>query len=119
VALTAAALLVGVADNPPGVALLFCAGFTLVLAVVHRWRSSKKFGFLFLGAVLGFFIMVVVHNFAEVGADQVSHIPVLFFFLSAVSVIGFLAAIFICPVASLVGAIGWVAMLGREARKAA
>lgn len=117
--LIVAASLVGVADNPPGVALLYGAGLAAVLAVSHRWKTPRKFGFLLLGAVLGFFIMVVVHNFAEVGAERIPHLPVLAFLLSALSVIGFIVAVIICPVVGLVGLFGWMATTGRKVEEGA
>jgi hypothetical protein len=111
--LAIAASLVGISDNPPGIALLYGAGLTFALAIAHRWASPKKFGLLFLGSLVGFFIMVVIHNFAEVGAHRISNLPVLAFLLSAISVIGFIAAVIICPMTGLVGAIGWIATLGK------
>jgi len=111
VVLTAAALLVGITDNPPGIALLYGAGLTLVLTVTHRWKSRRSYGLLILGAVVGFFILAAIHNFAEVGAERIAHIPVIPLILSAISVVGFLAALIVCPVACLVGAVGWVATL--------
>jgi hypothetical protein len=117
--LIVAASLVGIADNPPGVALLYGAGLTGVLTVSHRWKTPRKFGFLMLGAVLGFFIMVVVHNFAEVGAETIPHLPVLAFLLSALSIIGFIVAVIICPVAGLVGLFGWMATSGRKVEEGA
>ena len=119
VALTVAAVMVGIADNLPGIALLYCAGFTLVLATTHRWRNPGQFGWLLLVSILGFFIMVVVHNFAEVGADRISHLPALALFLSAVSVIGFVTAVIVCPVAVLVGVLGFVATTDLKAKKEA
>lgn len=107
--LIAAASAVGISDNPPGIALLYGSSLTLVLAVAHRWRSPKKFGLLLMGAIIGFVVMVAVHNFAEVGAERVADIPVLPLLLTVISVIGFLTALFICPAAGIVGAVGWVA----------
>jgi hypothetical protein len=106
--LTAAALAVGIADNPPGIVLLYGAGLTLVLALTHGWRSSKKFGLLFLGAIVSFFVLAAVHNFAEVGAHRIVDIPVIPLVLTVISVVGFIAAVILCPVAGLVGAVGWV-----------
>jgi len=116
VVLTGAASLVGIADNLPGIALLYSAGLALVLAVAHRWKSPHRFGFLILGAVVGFILMVVVHNFAEVGADRLSHLPALAFILSAFSVVGFILAVIVCPVAGAVGALGFVATLDKRAK---
>jgi hypothetical protein len=119
VVLIIAALLVGISDNPPGILLLYGAGLALVLAVTHRWRSPRKFGFLFLGAAVGFFITVAIHNFAEVGAERISNLPLLAYPLSAVSVAGFILAVIVCPAAAAVGALGWITTVvrgGREAR---
>ena len=114
VILTIAASLVGIADNLPGIALLYSAGLALVLAVSHRWKRPDRFGFLFLAAVVGFFVMVVVHNFAEVGADRLSHLPALALLLSAFSVVGFITAVIICPVAGVVGVLGFVTKLDKK-----
>jgi hypothetical protein len=48
-ALATAAVLVGVNDNLPGVVLALLAGIALVTALVHHWRSPRRF--LTLGAV--------------------------------------------------------------------
>lgn len=39
----AGAFLLGVDDNPPGIALAVIAGTSLVTAFVHHWRSPKRF----------------------------------------------------------------------------
>ncbi len=38
-----AAFLVGVADNLPGLALVYVAVTAFMLALVHTWRSVKRF----------------------------------------------------------------------------
>jgi hypothetical protein len=100
------ASLVGISDNPPGIALLYAAGVCLVLAVAHRWRSPRKFGLLMGGSVIAFFVMVVIHNFAEVGAERIAHLPAIAVPLSAISVLGFILAVIICPAAVAIGLIG-------------
>ena len=70
-----------------------------------------------LGAVAGFFVLAVVHNFAEVGADRIADIPVVPQVLTVISVAGFLAAVIVCPMAGIVGAVGWVVNLGRDSRR--
>jgi MFS family permease len=114
VVLTAAALVVGISDNPPGIALLYGAALTLVLAGTHGWRSPQKFALLLVGALLGFFVLAVIHNFAEVGAHRIAQIPVLPLILTVISVVGFIAALIVCPMAALVGAVGCVANLKRR-----
>jgi peptidoglycan/LPS O-acetylase OafA/YrhL len=39
----AGAVLVGIEENPPGIALAMLAGGMLVTAFVHHWRSPKRF----------------------------------------------------------------------------
>jgi hypothetical protein len=64
---------------------------------------------------VGFFLMAVIHNFAEVGAERIPNLPVLAFLLTAISVVGFMAAVIVCPAAWVVGFLGWVATaLGRK-----
>jgi hypothetical protein len=110
--LTAAALVVGISDNPPGIILLYGAGLTLVLSLTHRWRRPDRFGLLLLGSVIGFVLMGVLHNFAEVGAHRIPHLPILALLLSGVSVVGFIAAVIVCPVAGAVGLIGFARFAG-------
>jgi hypothetical protein len=112
--LVVAAFAVGISDNPPGIVLLYGAGMTAVLTLAHGWRSPEKFGYLLLGSILGFFVMAVIHNFAEVGAERISHLPVLAFLLTVVSVVGFFAAVIVCPAAGVVGFLGWVATVVRK-----
>jgi len=105
---------VGISDNLPGIALLYGAGLTLVLAVTHRWKNPRKYGLLLLGGVVGFFVLAAIHNFAEVGADRIAPVPVIPMILSAISVVGFLAALIVCPMACLVGAVGGVVTLKKS-----
>ena len=53
-ALAAAAGLVGISDNPPGILLAYGAAAALVLAFVHPWRTSRQFRYLLYGSFLGF-----------------------------------------------------------------
>lgn len=50
VASAVGAVLVGVDDNPPGVALAALGGIMCVTAFVHHWRSPKRFLALAAGA---------------------------------------------------------------------
>ena len=106
VLLAAAALLIGVSDNPPGIILLYSAGLTLLLAATHRWRDPRKFWYLLLGSLIGFFLFAAIHNFSEVGAGSIGHLPVLAWVLSAISAIFFLLAVILCPVGVVLGAVG-------------
>ena len=101
-------LAVGIPDNPPGILLSYLSSLALVLAVTHRWKDPRRFGILFLACAVGFVVLVVIHNFSEVGSEMISHIPVLAVSLSTVSVISFLLALFVCPWGCVVGAIGGI-----------
>jgi hypothetical protein len=107
-ALTVMAAVVGVADNPPGIALLYAGGVTLILAGTHRWRSPKRFGTLLVVSAVGFVLNVLVHNFSEVGAEMIAHLPVLASMLMGISIVTFFLAVIVCPVGGLVGAVGGI-----------
>ena len=53
----AGAVLVGVDDNPPGLALAVLAGALLVTAFVHHWRSMKRF---FVLSVIAFGLSAIM-----------------------------------------------------------
>ena len=114
--LTAAALWVGISDNPPGIALLYGAGATLVLAGTHQWRNPKSFVVLLGASAIGFVLSVLIHNFSEVGAERIAHLPVLAAVLTAISVVSFFLAVIVCPMGGLVGTVGGIATLftGRD-----
>jgi len=112
-----AALALGISDNPPGIALLYASGLSLVLTVAHRWREPRKFAWLLLAAFLGFFATAVIHNFAEVGAASISSLPLLSMALSVISVLGFMLAVVVFPSAGLVGLLGLLVMMVRGAPK--
>jgi hypothetical protein len=112
----AAALLVGISDNPPGILLAFVAATALVLAFVHPWRSAKQFGFLLFASALGFVILAILHNVFEAAASEVVRAGVLQIILQVFGVAAFLIAVLICPPAILVGAVGWLVMFLRKRR---
>jgi len=54
--LAAAAVLIGIDENPPGIILAVLAGALFVTALVHHWRSPKRFlmfGAISIGVVFG------------------------------------------------------------------
>ncbi|NLE74011.1 MAG: hypothetical protein GX604_05225 [Actinobacteria bacterium] len=53
----AGAVLVGVDDNPPGLALAVLAGTMLVTAFVHHWQSMKRF---FVLSVIAFGLSAIM-----------------------------------------------------------
>jgi len=109
-----AALVVGIADNLPGIALAFIATTALVLAFVHPWRTTMQFC-RFLGvSILGLVVCSILHNIFEGVAGELGNIHALQFLLHGLGVVAFLVAILICPSAILVGAVGSVTMFIRN-----
>jgi hypothetical protein len=101
-----AAFIVGISDNPPGLALCYLATVSLILAFVHTWRKVKYFLILLGASVIGFAVFVVLHNLLYALAEISSDIVVLKHSLEFLSAASFLTAIFVCPVGLLIGLIG-------------
>jgi len=116
-ALAASALVVGISDNPPGIALAFGAATALVLAFVHPWRTAKQFGLFLIASILGFVVFGILHNVFHGVAGEVESVRTLQILLQGLGVAAFLIAVLICPPAILVGAIGSVIMFIRNRRR--
>jgi len=101
-----AAFIVGISDNPPGLALCYLATVSLILAFVHTWRKVKYFLILPGGSVIGFAVFAVLHNVFYALAEISSDIVVLSQMLKFLDAASFLVAIFVCPAGLLIGAIG-------------
>ena len=63
--LAAVAVLVGIDDNPPGIALAALAGAVLVTGLVHHWRAPRRFLVLAAASVGS----VLVLGIAGIGID--------------------------------------------------
>jgi hypothetical protein len=113
-ALVLAALLVGVSDNPPGLALVALAAVTLLVAAVHPWRAPRRFVLLFVASGIGLVVLVVLHNLLDGVAGLLAEGNVLRTLVEGVGVLAFLLAIFVLPAAAVVGAGGALVMLIRE-----
>ena len=116
--LAIAAVAVGIDDNLPGILLAFLAATAFVLALVHPWRTSRKFIFLTLASMLGFVLFVILN----IILDSVVHDPATSAALqdliqSPVSNALNLIIAMICPAAFIVGAVGSVAMFIRSRRQ--
>ncbi len=113
-----AALAVGIADNLPGIVLLFGAIICWTLAVVRRWSRPKSFLWLALGAAVGFLVFAVLHNvffgLGKMAADQ----PFLHGLFEVLHVVSFLLAVIVAPPVLVVGLIGWL-VAGWRQRKSA
>jgi len=108
--LAAAAGIVGISDNPPGILMLYAGAFALVLAFVHPWRTSRQFRYLLYASVLGLVVFAVVHNVFEVVAGRMGGPGFVVAVLQGIQVAAFLIAILICPPAIIIGVVGEVVM---------
>lgn len=115
--LAAAAGVVGISDNPPGILLAYGAAAALVLAAVHPWRASRQFRYFFYMSFVGFALLVVVHNVFEVVAGRMGGPGLVVAVLQSLQVAAFLVAVLICPPALVIGAVGAVVMAVRSRRR--
>ena len=118
-ALVVNAIVVGVSDNIPGVVLCYLATVTLIVAPIRTWRKTKRFLILLVAAVIGFFVFVFLHNAFYALTILTSHIAALSHLLEAFHVVSFIIAVFLCPAAFLVGAVGSIVCAIRGRRKQA
>lgn len=101
------AFIIGVADNLPGILLLFLGIIVLIIAFVHHWREKRKFKFLFIFSLLGIPIFIVLHNLLYGLSKMSVDSTILFNLLGILSGISFIMALIICPVGLLIGALGF------------
>lgn len=116
-----AALVVGISDNPPGIALAFGSMTALVLVFVHPWRCAKQYALLLCASILGIVVFGVLHNVFEGVAGEAGSVRVLQVLLQGLGVVAFLLAVLVCPPAVLVSVVGSIVMLirgwGRPTRR--
>lgn len=102
----ASAVLIGIDDNPVGIALVLLSAAGLVLAVVHPWRSSARFRQLTLGAVAAFFGSLAAGIALSVPPD-LAKLPVLLEDVMRIAGTALLlAASFLCIPAFIIGLAG-------------
>ena len=104
IAITAA--LIGIADNLPGIVLVYISLTCLAVAWVWSWRSSRDFWILLGLALLSFPVGVFLHNMLYALGTVVSGTPVLTGLLGFFEVIFFLVAVIVA------GPVGMVALAG-------
>lgn len=97
------AIAIGIPDNPPGIILTYLASIFLVLTFVHHWREAGQFGTLLAVSVVSFPVLTLLHNVFEILHEKSGGIPVIDQLLSGLSLIFFLAAIFVSPVGIGIG----------------
>lgn len=108
------AVLVGIADNPPGILLAYSGATALVLAFVHPWRTARPFRRLLYASVVGLVVFAILHNAFEAAATRAAGVGMLQGLLQGLSVVAFLLAVLLCPPGVVVGGVGSVIMFVRN-----
>lgn len=114
----AAALLVGIADNLPGLILVNVACFGVVAALTAPWRSPRPFLLLAAGAVVGFPVFVLLHNAFYALGLATGGVPLLPAVADVLGAVAFVLAVLVCPAGLIVGAAGALAAWRRGRRAA-
>jgi hypothetical protein len=112
------ASLIGVSDNLPGIILCFLGVISLIFAFIHHWRKAKSYQVLLIVSFAGLFVFIILHNLLEAAGQYFvnSHLLLSHFF-NFISVIFFLAAVFVCPFTILIGLAGFIILRYRQRNK--
>ncbi len=98
--------IIGIADNLPGIVLVYLALTCLAVAWVWNWHSPRDFWILLGLALLSFPVGVFLHNMLYALGTIVSGTPVL------AGLIGFFEVIFFLVAVIVAGPVGMVALAG-------
>ena len=110
------ALVIGIADNAPGIAFLYGAALAGILAFVHHWRGVRRFVLLAVASVVGFPVFAVLHNVFYGFSKSVSEMVPLSQALKVLDAASFLIALILCPAGLLVGVIGAISAYVKNRR---
>jgi hypothetical protein len=102
----AAALVTGINDNLPGVALLFGSIICFALAIVRKWSRPRSFLWLAAAAAISFVLFGVLHNVLYGLGKMASGQPFLHGLCEVLHVVFFLIAVLLCPPTLVVGLLG-------------
>ncbi len=100
------AILIGVADNPPGIVLLYLALTFLAVAWVWNWTAPRDFWVLLLISLAAFPVGVILHNLFYALGTVVIGVDIL------VVMVGFLEGLFFLVALVAVGPAMLVALVG-------
>ncbi len=105
---------IGLDGNTPALVLAFVAATALMLAFVHPLRRVREFKYLLYASGLGFAVFVALHNLLDIAAEATAGVWPLDAILQVLSVIAFLAAIFVCPPTFVIGLVCALIMFFRR-----
>jgi hypothetical protein len=110
------ALVVGIADNALGIALLYGAALAGILAFVHHWPGVRRFVLLAVASVVGLPVFAVLHNVFYALSKSTADIALLSQALKVLDAVSFLVALIVCPAGILVGVVGAVLAYVKDKR---
>jgi nitroreductase len=102
------ALLLGIADNLPGIVLLYVAVTCIAAAWTWNWKSPRDFWILLGISLAAFPAGVVLHNLLYALGTQVSGMQIISPLVEALEVIFFLLAVIVVGPVALVSIIGGI-----------
>lgn len=114
--LGAGAAVVGIDDNPLGIALVMLSAASLVLAFVHSWRTSRQYWRLTYISVLGFVAFLILGIALQALVELTSMAAPIDTLLEIVGTALLLGAGFLCVPGALVG-LGGIVLMRRRERK--
>ena len=103
-----AAFLIGISDNPGGIALLYLALTFLAAAWVWNWKAPREFWILLFISLAAFPAGVILHNLLYALGTLVSDIKILVGLLGFLEVMFFLIAVMAVGPAAVVGLVGGI-----------
>lgn len=116
VVFVAAGVIVGIADNAPGVLLVYLGSVAGVTAMVHPWRATHKYRYLAYASVLALGLLVLLEVLlAHLGGQGAGGLST--HFVKSLSAAAFLIAAFLCPAGFIVGVIGALVTFLRSRRR--
>lgn len=110
------ALLIGIDDNALGILLAMLAGISLVLSVVHPWRSHRKYKRLALMSLAAIVALLALGIGLSVPPDVAVMPASLEAVMRVAGTVCLLAAAFLGMPAVLVGVVGALVLRRRERR---
>jgi len=102
------AFLIGVADNPPGILLLYIALVCLAWIWVWNWKSPRNFWTLLGISLVAFPVGVILHNLLYALGTLVIEIPILAGLIEFLHAFFFLVAVMAAGPTALVALIGGI-----------
>ncbi|MEJ2614305.1 MAG: hypothetical protein P8Z35_05070 [Ignavibacteriaceae bacterium] len=108
--LIAAALIVKISDNPPGIALAYSGLIFLFLAFTHKFNSPKPYVILLISSVAALLIFGELAIYIDIHYKNI-------YLVGLLRAFSFLFCWFICPIGIIIGSVGSLLQLYKKIRK--